>query len=111
MATYLETIEKLQQTSLDALKQAQATQLAALTTLGELVTDVPAAKPAAFFQSLPTFAELAELNTAFTRSVLEQQTSYASALAGIVATTQKNVVELADRFAQSTAAATASAAK
>jgi len=111
MATYLETIEKLQKAGLDALKQAQATQLAALSTIGELVTDVPAAKPAAFFESLPTFAELAELNATFTRNVLEQQKTYASALAGIVATTQKNAVEMADRFAQTAATATASAAK
>ena len=87
MATYLETIEKLQKTGLDALKQAQATQLAALTTLGELAADVPAYTPAAFFESMPTFAELAELNATFTRSVLEQQKAYASQLAGIFAAT------------------------
>ncbi len=97
MATYLETIEKLQQTGLDALKQAQATQLAALTTLGELVTDVPAYKPAAFFENLPTFAELAELNSSFARNVLEQQKTYASQLAGIFAATQKSVVDAAGR--------------
>jgi len=74
MATYLETLGKLQQQSLEALKPAQATQLAALTTLGELVSDVPAFRPASVLESIPTFAELPELNAAFARNVLEQQT-------------------------------------
>ncbi|MDB5072354.1 MAG: hypothetical protein JWM87_3465, partial [Candidatus Eremiobacteraeota bacterium] len=46
MATYLETLGKLQQQSLDALKQVQATQIAALSTIGELVSTVPAFRPA-----------------------------------------------------------------
>ena len=101
MATYLETLGKLQQQSLEALKQAQATQLAALTTLGELVSDVPAFRPASVLESIPTFAELTELYAAFARNVLEQQNAYASQLAGIFTETQKNVVDVADRFVQS----------
>jgi hypothetical protein len=100
MATYLETLEKLQQTGLDALKQAQASQLAALTTIGELVSDVPALKPSALFENLPTFAQLAELNASFTRSVLEQQKAYASQLAGVFTATQKNVVDAATAAAK-----------
>ncbi len=95
MATYLETLEKLQQTSLDTLKQVQAGQLAALTTIGELVSGVPATKPTAAFENLPTFAQLAELNASFMRNVLEQQKAYASELAGIFTATQKNVADAA----------------
>ncbi len=111
MATYLETIEKLQNTGLDALKQAQATQLAALTTIGQLVAEAPAYQPSGFFESLPTFAQLTELNASFTRSLLEQQKAYASQLAGIFASAQQNAVDVAGRVVQDAATATASAAK
>lgn len=103
MATYLETLGKLQKQSLDALKQVQATQLAALTTIGELVSDAPAFRPAPVFEKLPSFAELAELNATFTRSILEQQNAYLTQLAGIFTTTQKNAVEAADRVVQTAA--------
>ena len=105
MATYLETLGKLQQQSLDALKQVHATQLATLTTIGKLVSDVPAFKPASVLENIPTFAELTELNAAFARNVLEQQNAYASQLAGIFTATQKNVVEAADRVVQTATAA------
>ncbi|HEX3465701.1 MAG TPA: hypothetical protein VHS78_16750 [Candidatus Elarobacter sp.] len=105
MATYIETLGKLQQQSLDALKQAQATQLAALNTIGELVSDVPAFRPAAAAENLPTFSELAELNAAFTRNVLEQQNLYASQLARVFTVASKNVTEAADRAVKTTTAA------
>ncbi|GAC1658979.1 MAG: hypothetical protein NVS4B13_02870 [Candidatus Elarobacter sp.] len=104
MATYLETLEKLQQQSLDTLKQVQATQLAALTTIGELVSDVPAFRPASM-ANVPTFAELAELNASYTRNLLEQQNAFASQLAGIFTVTHKNVVNAAERAVQSAATA------
>jgi hypothetical protein len=85
--TYIESLSKLQQQSLDALKQAQATQLAALTTIGQIVADVPAFKPVAAFENLPTFAELTDLNAAFARSILEQQSAYAMQLAGVFTAT------------------------
>ncbi len=107
MATYLETIEKVQQTSLDALKQVQATQLSVLASFGDLVSDVPAFKPSAMLENLPTFAQLAELNASFTRSVLEQQKAYASQLAGLFTVTQRQVVDAADRAVQSAATAAA----
>ena len=110
MATYLETLGKLQQQSLDALKQAQATQVATLNTIGELVTNVPSFAPASV-EKLPTFAELAELNSAFARNVIEQQTAFASQLAGIFTAAQKNVAGAADRVVSRTATvATAPAA-
>jgi hypothetical protein len=105
MATYIETLGKLQQQSLDALKQAQTTQLAALSTLGELAGDVPAFRPAAAVESLPTFAELSELNAAFARNVIEQQNAYVSQLAGLFTVASKNITDAAGRAVQSTTAA------
>jgi hypothetical protein len=104
--TYLETLGKLQEQSLEALKQVQATQLAALTTIGELVSTVPPFRSPSAAGSLPTFAELSEMNASFVRSLLEQQNAYASQLAGMFTATQKNVVEAAERVVQ-TATATA----
>jgi hypothetical protein len=100
---YLETLGKLQQQSLDALKQTQAIQLATLTTIGELVSEAPALRPA--LENVPTFAELAELNAAFARNVIEQQQAYAAQITGLVGATQKNVVDAAGRAAQSATAA------
>src|ERR1700736_3022418 len=110
MATYLETLGKIQQQSLDDLKQAQATQVAALNTIGELVTSVPAFTPASV-EKLPTFAELADLNASFARNVIEQQSAFASQLAGIFTAAQKNVAGAADKIVARTASvATAPAA-
>ena len=81
MPTYIESLSKLQQQSLDSLKQIQATQLAALTTISQIVSDVPAFKPAA----------------AFARSILEQQSAYATQLAGVFTATQQNVAKAAER--------------
>jgi hypothetical protein len=107
--TYLETLGKLQAQTLEAVKQVQATQLAALTTIGELVSNVPPFRTPESAGSLPTFAELAEQNAAFVRSMIEQQNAYASQLAGMFTATQKNVVEAAERVVQ-TAANTATVA-
>jgi hypothetical protein len=107
--TYLETIAKLQAQSLDALKQAQATQVATLTTIGEIVSNVPSFQPSMPLGNLPTLAELTELNTAFAKNVLEQQSAFASQLAGVFTVTQKNVVNAAERVIQTAStAATAS---
>src|ERR1700676_4281119 len=100
MATYLETLGKLQEQSLEALKQVQATQLAALTTIGELVSTVPPFRSATTPASLPTFAELAEQSASFVRSLIEQQNAYAQQLAGVFTATQTNVVEAAERVVQ-----------
>lgn len=101
MATYLEILGKLQTQSLDGLKQMQATQLAALTTVGELVSATPGFRPMSGTESFPSFAEIAELNTTFVRNVLEQQNAFASQLAGMFTNTQKDVVDAADRIVKS----------
>ena len=104
MATYIETLGKLQQQSLDALKQMQATQLAALNTISEVVGDAPAFRPATMIENLPTFAELAELNASFMRNVLEQQNVYASQLARVFTVASKSVTDAAERAVQSASA-------
>ena len=109
--TYLETLGKLQDQSLEAIKQVQATQLAALTTIGELLSAVPPFRTAPAAGSLPTFAELSELNAAFVRSLIEQQNAYASQLAGVFSATQKTVVEAAERVVQTAATSATAAAK
>lgn len=95
MATYIETLGKLQQQTLDALKQTQATQLAALGTAGDLVSDLAAFRPASAVENVPSFAELTELNAAFARNVLEQQNAFVSQLAGVLTVASKNVTNAA----------------
>lgn len=95
MATYIETLGKLQQQSLDALKTAQATQLAALGTITDLAGELSAFRPAAAVENLPTVAELTELNAAFARNVLEQQNAFVSQLAGVLTVATKNVTDAA----------------
>ena len=109
--TYLETIAKLQAQSLDSLKQAQATQVATLTTIGEIVSNVPSFQPSAPFGQMPTIAEITELNTAFLKNVLEQQSAFASQLAGVFTVTQKNVVNAAERVIQTASNAATATAK
>ncbi|HTD38316.1 MAG TPA: hypothetical protein VK669_12430 [Candidatus Limnocylindrales bacterium] len=101
MATYIETLGKLQQQSLDALKQAQATQLAALGTIADLAGEIPAFGAAGAVENLPTFAELTELNAAFARTVLEQQNAYASQFAALFTVACKNATDAAGRAVQS----------
>ena len=105
MATYIETLGKLQEQSLDALKQAQAAQLAALGTIADLAGEIPAFGPATAVENLPTFAELTELNAAFARNVLEQQNAYASQFAGLFTVACKNATDAAGRAVQSATAA------
>ncbi len=64
-ATYLETIEKLQQQGLETLKQAQAAQIATLTSIREIAASVPLTPAVPSLDKLPTFAELTELSQTF----------------------------------------------
>jgi hypothetical protein len=81
-ATALKTLGNLQQQSLDALKDVQAAQYTALTSLRELATQAPA---------LPTVAgwnELIELNTTFIGKLFEQQSAYATQLVNLFTLTK-----------------------
>lgn len=91
--SYLELIAKLQDQGLDALKQAQKAHVEALTSMREIVEKVPVfaqvpAVPA--LEGVPTIAQLTELSNTFVTSVVEQQKSYASALAEVFAPIKKN---------------------
>jgi hypothetical protein len=102
-ATYIETLEKLQQQSLENLKQAQAIQLAAIGSVRDAVANLPAMPAVPTLDNLPTFAELAQLNVAFTQKVLEQQSVYALQLADAFGSAQKDAAAAADRFLKTTA--------
>jgi hypothetical protein len=81
-ATAIETLSNLQRQSLDALKDVQAAQYTALTSLRELAAQAPA---------LPTVAgwnELVELNASFLRKVFEQQSAYATQLVNLFTLTK-----------------------
>jgi hypothetical protein len=99
-ATYLETIEKLQNQGLETLKQAQAIQLATFTSLRDIVANVPVVTELPALDKLPTMSELADLSTAFTAKFIEQQNAYVAALAGAFATAQKEAAAAVDRIAK-----------
>ena len=96
-ATYLETIEKLQLQGLETLKQAQAAQLATLASMRDIAAGAPVMTEIPSFEKLPTFAELAELGTSFTKKLVEQQTAYVTELVGVFANAQKEAAVAVDR--------------
>ena len=104
-ATYLETIEKLQHQGLETLKQAQAVQLATLTSVRDIVAGAPMLTEIPSFDKLPPFGDLAELSTSFATKLVEQQNAYVTALAGVFATAQKEAAGAADRAVKAPKAA------
>jgi hypothetical protein len=78
MATYLEILQKIQAQTLDNVKQIQAVQIATLSTLRELIAELPTTK------GVPTFAQITELGNSFATQVLDQQKAFASQLADAV---------------------------
>ena len=101
--TYLDMISKLQQQGLQALKQAQETQLAALSTAREIATQFAAA-PIPTPDAVPSIAALTELSTSFATQMLDQQKAYANQLAGFFDSARKDVTEQAARFTSATKA-------
>ena len=103
-ATYLETIEKLQAQGLETLKQAQAVQIAALTSFRDIVATLPAA-PASVptLDKLPTFSELTELSQTFVKQLAAQQSTYVAELAGFFSNVQKDAAAAIDRAVQTAA--------
>jgi hypothetical protein len=81
MATYLEVIEKLQAQTLDNVKQLQAVQIATLTTVKELISELPSAK------GMPTFSQITELGSSFANKLLDQQKMFVSQLTDAVKAT------------------------
>ena len=84
--SYVDTIEKLQAQGLEALKQAQAAQAAAVNSFRELITNATANLPGAqTFKNIPTVvSQVSELNSAFAVKLIEQQNEYVNQLVGLL---------------------------
>ena len=78
MANYLEILQKIQDQTLDNVKQIEAAQVATLTTVRELIAELPTAK------GVPTFAQITELVTSFATKVLDQQKAFASQVSDVI---------------------------
>ena len=86
MATYLEILEKIQNQTLENIKQFQTAQVATLHTVRDIITSLPSltsAPAVPTVEGLPTLAQVTELNTTFANQLLEQEKAYASQLAEI----------------------------
>jgi hypothetical protein len=99
-ATYLETIEKLQQQGLETLKQAQAVQIATLTSIREIVGSAPLTPAMPSLDKLPTFAELTDVSQTFVKQLAAQQSTYVAELAGFFSTVQKDAAAALDKAVQ-----------
>jgi hypothetical protein len=84
-STYLDLLSKMQEQGLEALKQTQSAYLESLTTARKMIETLPAPPQLPTIEGLPTVAELTELNAQFLDRVVEQQKSYAKALADVFA--------------------------
>jgi hypothetical protein len=84
--TYVDTVEKLQQQGLEALKQAQAAQAAAVNSFREIVGNATAKLPGAeSLRNLPTvITQVTELNSAFAVKLIEQQNEYVNQLVNLL---------------------------
>jgi len=88
--TYIDTIEKLQAQGIEALKQAQAAQTAAVSSFRELVTNATSKLPGAeSLRNIPTVvAQVSELNSAFAVKLIEQQNEYVNQLVNVLKSVQ-----------------------
>ncbi|HEY4441977.1 MAG TPA: hypothetical protein VGN14_16075, partial [Candidatus Elarobacter sp.] len=78
---FADTVEKLQAQGLETLKQAQAAQIAAVTSAKELVNNVTSRIPTTTpLGNLPTVVtEINELNASYAVKLIEQQNEYVNA--------------------------------
>ncbi|HEY0615150.1 MAG TPA: hypothetical protein VGC96_10935 [Candidatus Elarobacter sp.] len=83
---YIETIEKLQQQGLEALKQAQAAQAQAVNSFREIVSNATSKLPGAeSLRNIPTvISQVNELNSSFAVKLIEQQNEYVTQLVGLL---------------------------
>ncbi len=88
--TYIDTIEKLQAQGLEALKQAQAAQISAVSSVRELITNATSKLPGAqSFRNIPTvISQVSELNSAFAVKLIEQQNEYVNQLVNVLKSAQ-----------------------
>jgi hypothetical protein len=88
--TVIDTIEKLQTQGLEALKQAQAAQVAAVNSFREIVSNATANVPGAQgLRNIPTvISQVNELNSTFAVKLIEQQNEYVSQLVSLLKSAQ-----------------------
>ena len=88
--TYADTIEKLQQQGLEALKQAQAAQAAAVNSFRDLIANATGNLPGAqVLKNIPTVvSQVSELNSAFAVKLIEQQNEYVNQLVSLLKSAQ-----------------------
>ncbi len=88
--SYVDTIEKLQAQGLEALKQAQAAQSAAVDSFRELITNATKKLPGAeALRNIPTIvSQVSELNSAFAVKLIEQQNEYVNQLVKVLKSAQ-----------------------
>lgn len=97
MSTFTEFATKSQEEFLTMLQQAQERNLAAMSSLSDLVATVPGPGQLTAMPTLPTPAELVEQTFAFTSQVLEARKDYMLKLAEIAGQTQKQLLDAATR--------------
>jgi hypothetical protein len=88
--TYVDTIEKLQAQGLEALKQAQAAQISAVSSFRELVTNATSKLPGAeSLKNIPAVvSQVSELNSAFAVKLIERQNDYVKQLLAVLKSAQ-----------------------
>jgi hypothetical protein len=91
--TVIDTIEKLQTQGLEALKQAQAAQAAAVNSFREIVSNATSNLPGAQgLRNIPTvISQVNELNSTFAVKLIEQQNEYVTQLVSLLKSAQKDV--------------------
>ncbi len=88
--SYIETLEKVQQQSLEGLKQAQAAQITAVSSFRELIANAAGKLPVAEgLRNIPTIVgQVSELNSAFAVKLIEQQNDYVNQLVNVLKSAQ-----------------------
>ena len=86
--TLTDTVEKLQAQGLEALKQAQAAQIAAVNSVRELVNNatskIPSTTPLGNIPAVVT--QISDLNASYAVKMLEQQNEYVNQLVNLFKT-------------------------
>ena len=94
MTNYTEFISKTQNDILNAVKQAQETNVKAITSFGDAVAEYAAkAKTMSVDTKLPTPTEVIESAFGFTAQLVELQKNYYVKIAETFATAQKKATE------------------
>ena len=82
-ATYLEVLQKIQDQALDNLKKLEAVQLSTLTTVREILAELPSLTTVPSLptiEGVPTFKQIVELNSSFATQLLDQEKNFANQL-------------------------------